>query len=100
MVRLPKRFAPLLDATDTVTVPLPKPVAPDVTVRKVAFETAVQAQSAVTANVNVPPDEGATLVSGDTEAVHGTGGVPTVIVTSFDGSVPQQVSRMARMRTK
>ncbi len=57
IVTVPLRAAPVLAATLNPTVPLPVPVAPDVTVIHAAFDVAVHphAEPAVTATVPVPP---------------------------------------------
>ena len=66
MVRAPERGPPLVASALNWTVPLPLPLAPDVTVNHDALLTAVQAQSGavVTATLPVPPAAGSFALVG------------------------------------
>ncbi len=68
--------APVFGATENVTVPVPVPDAPPVTVIHEAFDTAVHVQVApvVTLTLPVPPLFGNAWLVGVRAYVHGAGG--------------------------
>ena len=76
-VRLPVRTRPVLAATEYVTVPLPAPLAPPVTVIQLALLAAVhvQALDVVTVALPLPPDSEKVWLTGDTEYTQ-LGGIP------------------------
>ena len=77
IVTVPVRAGSGLSAAETVTVPLPVPLAPLVTVSHGAFEAAVHAHDgadAVTVIVPVPPSAVTVAVVGEIVKLHGGGG--------------------------
>ena len=75
MVNVPVRAPPVFLATATVTVPLPTPVAPVVTIIHNALLVAVQAHPAVVVTLNVSTVASASTfrLPGDTEYEHDGG---------------------------
>jgi hypothetical protein len=76
IVSVPLRAAPVFCATLKLTVPLPLPLAPLVTLIHVALDAAVQVQlvPAVTVTESLPPAAAAAVVVFDSEKLHD--GVP------------------------
>ena len=76
-VSVPLRCGPVLLATEKSTVPFPVPLAPDVTVMKLALVVAVQPQPLVvmTFTVPVPPFDPKFCAFEERENPHATPGV-------------------------
>jgi hypothetical protein len=91
---VPVRATPVLAAADTVTLPLPVPLAPAVIVSHDALEVAVHAHDeadAVTATAAVPPSAAMVALDGEIVKLHGAGAAcVTVTVRPATVKVPER----------